>query len=468
LAFSAATCWEVRPTNGSDSNGGGFVAGSGGTDYSQQNSPQATGTVSSAASTVTATTAIFTAAMVGNYITDGTTWKQITAFTSTTIITVDSAPSWTAASIAVGGALKTIAKMNALWVSSNKAYFKAEAVQQIAAGLNLSVSVTPGNNAPFTRLIGYTSARGDGGQATLQLVTNTGLTGLTLSGNGVRAENITIDCNSLGTSIGITITGNWCAAINCKTKNFTSVGIQGGAISSNALSPVMNCEVTGGTSAASGAIVSQAYIRQCNVHDNACPGITVTGANLIVDRCLITNNTGATSDGIVAPNGISVTNCMIYGNGRDGIRSTNANFFLGNYIKNNIFVKNSGYGINATNAAFPADFTYDGNAYYSNTSGARHNIDDTSTNAIDGVSPYTNVLDVTLTGDPCTNAAGGDFTLNNTAGAGAACRAAGTPGAMPGVSQVGYVDLGPLQHQDSGGGGGGGGNLLGNGTLVCA
>jgi hypothetical protein len=63
---------------------------------------------------------------------------------------------------------------------------------------------------------------------------------------------------------------------------------------------------------------------------------------------------------------------------------------------------------------------------------------------------------VTLTGNPYTNSAGGDFTLNNTAGAGAACRAAGTPGALPGVTQTGKLDLGVFQHADAGGGGGGG------------
>jgi hypothetical protein len=59
---------------------------------------------------------------------------------------------------------------------------------------------------------------------------------------------------------------------------------------------------------------------------------------------------------------------------------------------------------------------------------------------------------VSLSADPCTNAAGGDFSLNNTASAGVACRAAGIPGAFPGGNTTGYLDIGAVQHQDAGGG----------------
>ena len=57
---------------------------------------------------------------------------------------------------------------------------------------------------------------------------------------------------------------------------------------------------------------------------------------------------------------------------------------------------------------------------------------------------------IILTGDPFTNAGSEDFTLNNTSGAGALCRA---------TSQLwaGEGDIGAVQHADAGGGGGGGG-----------
>lgn len=71
-----------------------------GTDYSQQNSAQATGTAGAASGGTTftdATAAAFTSAMVGNamYITGGgltTGWYFVTAFTSSTQVTLDRTP----------------------------------------------------------------------------------------------------------------------------------------------------------------------------------------------------------------------------------------------------------------------------------------------------------------------------------------------------------------------------------------
>jgi hypothetical protein len=51
-----------------------------------------------------------------------------------------------------------------------------------------------------------------------------------------------------------------------------------------------------------------------------------------------------------------------------------------------------------------------------------------------------------LSGSPFTNASGGDFTLNNTAGAGASCR--GVSVTIPGISTTSYPDIGVAQHTD--------------------
>jgi hypothetical protein len=68
---------------------------------------------------------------------------------------------------------------------------------------------------------------------------------------------------------------------------------------------------------------------------------------------------------------------------------------------------------------------------------------------------------ITLTDDPFVNAAGGNFALNNTAGAGAACRDAGYPGAMVDGTNIGHADIGAIQHEDPAGGGGGFVHMLG-------
>jgi hypothetical protein len=108
---------------------------------------------------------------------------------------------------------------------------------------------------------------------------------------------------------------------------------------------------------------------------------------------------------------------------------------------NNLVVSNGGFGI--AYVGTPADaptFTpeIDFNAYFSNTSGARSQF-------------QAGAGDVTLTGNPFTNAAGGDFSLNSTSGAGAACRGTGYPGVFPGGLTTGHVDIGAVQHAASGG-----------------
>jgi hypothetical protein len=111
-------------------------------------------------------------------------------------------------------------------------------------------------------------------------------------------------------------------------------------------------------------------------------------------------------------------------------------------LRNNILVSDAGYEINSTTTNFAGTvraLDWDYNAMYNTGSG------------------YVNQAnigahDLMLTGSPFTNAAGLDFTLNNTAGRGAALRGTAFPGAMQ-VGGTGYLDFGPFQHQETGGGG---------------
>ncbi len=466
MALSANTAWEIRPTNGSDTSGGGYVAGSGTTDYSTQNAPQLS--VSDAActgnTTVTSTTGGFTAAMVGNimYLSSGPGWYQITARASSNSITIDrNGPNASGMTANVGGAMKTIPTAAAIWVAGNAIFVKAEATIVTTASIAIS---TPNNNnqgtsTPYNRIIGYTTTRTDGGKVTIQLSTNTGLKAFNYSAIfGHELMNFIIDCNNLGTSTGIS--GPTFGRIsNVLVKNFTTAGI---ALPNNDVACI-NCEITAGTSAATAAFNvtgTPNLIANCNIHDNACPGISLGSAvsGMAIVSCLITNNTGAASDGIISnmTGGLfTLLGCVIYGSGRHGFNGASA-FILdaGPLVRNNIFEANGGFGFKGASAAgFAASAFFDGNGYYNNTSGARSNADDAgSTIPINAVGTYTNTLDViNTTGSFFTNAAGGDFTLNNTANQGALVRGHGTPGTMPGVSQVGYRDMGVFQHQDAGG-----------------
>ena len=101
MAVNATAIWRVRPS-GSNTNGGGYDPGISGaaTDYSQQNSAQASGTAGTAAGTTAfsdVVAAAFTSAMVGNalYITGTgltTGFYFCTAFTDASHITLDRSP----------------------------------------------------------------------------------------------------------------------------------------------------------------------------------------------------------------------------------------------------------------------------------------------------------------------------------------------------------------------------------------
>jgi hypothetical protein len=469
LALAAATVWEVR-TTGSDNSGGGFVAGASGTDLSQSDAAAYSGTdlaVDATTNTkVTSAGHSFVAADVGNLlnISAGASWTtgfyQIVSVAAGAA-TLDRSPAAvgvTGGTYAVGGALATLGKLAGAMVASNKAFVKAGTGYAVTSTPNFTQAVTPAPTAPFSRLVGYTTTRGDGGRATITLSTNAGLFGLRFTGAGWQAENFSIDCASLGSSTGVLLQGGDCVARNVKVANFTAYGFE----CEGSPEHVLDCEVTGGTSAATAGVFFNSVTGEavrCWVHDNACTGISGGSSVHRVSWNLVTNNSGASSDGIrwsqLSSIVTGVTHNTVHGSGRHGLNNVGTG--PPTDVRDNLLTSNGGFGfVGASAAGLPAHPFYDGNAYWNNTSGARSNCDDTTANPQDGVAPYANVLDVTLTGNPYTNSAGGDFTLNNTAGAGAACRAAGTPGALPGVTQTGKLDLGVFQHADAGGGGGGG------------
>lgn len=464
MSLPAGTVWEVR-TNGNDTNGGGFVAGAAGTDYSQQNTKNSgasdkstTDAVTAASTTVTSATANFGATIVGNiiYLSGGTgsltgAWYYVSARASATSITIDRNPgASTGVTMNIGGALKTIGQLATNWVASNKAFIKADGTYTPTATITFTPTSAP-PDTPANLLIGYTTTRTDRGQATIQATTNSGITLLSLPA-GYWLRNLILDCNNLATSIGI-LGGNYLHTDNCVVKNFTTAGIR---LTANTNS-IHNTEITGGGAAATAAIdyatFQNNYITYCYIHNNQCPGtanpINNGGCGIIGN--IFANNSGASSDGAQIRYGYYVIGNVFYNNGRDGLRVAVEYSGIATIIRNNIFVSNAGYGINQTttpaNAAQPQ---WDFNAYYNNTSGARNNMDSTSTTATisDGVSPYSYVGNVTLTGVPFTNAGAGDYSLNNTAGQGAACRAAGFAGTFIGGLSVGYQDMGAIQHKD--------------------
>jgi len=472
MALSAALVWECRASGASDNNGGGFKAGAAGTDRSQQNAAQvvidnSTITTSITANVITFTGYTPTAADVGNVaqmltgtnVTAG--FYEITAQTGTTSTVAGTAAlptsgTTTNATGNMGGALATLAKLATAMIGSNKAY--CTGAFSSTATTTFAQSVTPTGLVARTRIIGYSATRGDSGQATLTLSTNTGLLGITATGNGFSIEQFAVNCASLGTSIGIRCAGLFGTVIKCKVSNFTSQGLSNS--STNGL--FVECEATGGTAAANGAIVasSNTHVTRCWVHDNACTGINFTGT-ATASYNILANTTGATSDGITFnSNSMFIFNNTIHGSGRDGIRSTLSNestlVIRNNLITGSGATAGTGGGItgNLTNAV-PAAVQYDGNAFYSNAGGNRLLMDNTTAGTVYAVVPYTNVRDVVCSVSPYVGPTSGgseNFALNSAPTGGALCAGDGTALAFPGLATtVSYTDMGAVEPRAGGG-----------------
>lgn len=469
MALAAASVWEVR-TTGNDSNGGGFVAGQSGTDWSQFDSPQYALTgIASAGSGNTILSASAAADMVGNIaqVISGTNFNtgffQIlsvsvgVSITFSTNAASQSICTGVGASgvINIGGALLTVSKAQSGAIRSNKIWIKA-GTYSLAGNVTFSVGGNFDGTDPATRIIGYNTSRGDinpylsATRPVLQIASSTGISALTLSGASVFAENLDIDCNSLATTTALTLSGSNCFAINCKMRNYGTAGIA----ASNSQGGLFKNEITGGLSGATAGINATNNVCAMGnyIHDTAgghgiATGAGATGASLV--RNVIANIAGASADGInTNSSGFALGN-TIYKAGRHGIFDAN-NAVNSMILLNNILHSNGGFGTKINLAAAAAMSHYDGNMYYNNTSGTRNNMDDVGgTNPQNASGPYTNTRDLILSADPFVNAAGGDYRL--TPAARALMYAAGIPDTWPGLATMkSFLDMGAIQHQDVG------------------
>lgn len=160
----------------------------------------------------------------------------------------------------------------------------------------------------------------------------------------------------------------------------------------------------------------------------------------------------ASSIGVAADTfGSVVERCIIYNFGTGVTLGTNSS----NISFNSFYNLGTGIRLGASGSLVFANVfdTVSGYLFSGTTAGNPQLIANASTTPGSGRLDTTNIGSViaengsiSLTGSPYTNAASGDFTLNNTAGAGAACR-----GASPYFG--GYGDLGAVQHQQTGGSG---------------
>lgn len=451
MALSASTVWEIR-TAGADTNGGGYVTGSSGTDYSQNNTKRtATGTddsttdaVANGTTTITSATASFGTTIVGNiiYLQGGTGglaagWYQVATRTNATTITVDrTVAAGTGITMNIGGALGSPGMVGGTGiVSNNYVWIKAGTYTVTSASTNVSNGCINFSTATVY-VEGYNSSRGDMGTKPLIQADGviTAFTFISMGNNGNQwVRNIKFDGNNRTTSRGISLRGT---VLYCEFVNFTNSAI---ADTIGLSTLAFNCSATG---CATNAAFTGVTCVDCVAFDNTITGFSASAIDCNFIRCIADSNSGAASDGFLtsaSSERVNFYNCVAYNNGRHG-------FFVGG-LRDNFFIN----CIAETNAG--TGFIHNGNnqlglyncAYYNN-----------GTNVTLGTNVGSfNVGAITGTGSFFTNAASQDFTLNNTASAGAAARAAGIPGTITGLATpVGYLDLGVYQHQDTGGGGG--------------
>lgn len=428
MALNAAVNWEVR-TTGNDANGGGFHVGASGTDRSQQDLAQATLTIASTVHTTTTQINVaagdytVVAADVGNLIqiSGGTATAGFYEITAADTVnnrwTLDRSAGASGATVVakMGGAVASLGKIGAAVVGANIVYVKAGSYSISVNTANVSNGYW--SNSGTILIIGYTTNRAWGNIDTGPVFTATvGLTNGLLSGNATWLYNFTLDANAQSFTKQV----NGCSVTRCALNNNRASNVTGLAT---------HCTATGN----SGTVFSNDSVF-CEAWANT--GTPFVPSNASVAWCLSYANTGASTDGFAGA-GLGSSHyfgCVAYGNGRDGFNFTASN--TRGILQNCIAEGNTGWGIHATQLPILTIRC----AFFNNGSGTTTGVTETDT-----LSPSGSVF---------TNAAAGDFSLNNTASAGALLRAAGfsSPGSttFPRGLSTSYLDVGAVQHQDSG------------------
>ena len=415
MGLDGATVWEVR-TGGSDTNGGGYVAT--GTDYSLFDAAELTLTNVTCTGDTTLTDADdggeFTDAMIGNilYLSDGK-WYQIMSRTDADNIVIDqNGPTDTGMTLNVGGALATPGGLGAVLaahgVSGNKAYIKSGTYPLSVAGANVpngSLSLSVGNMATDSDcyIECYQTTREDLGTPPKYLCSVVPTNGYAVYLKGTTGEphtivNMHIDGGSVGV-IGIRCANTYDSnMINCLAENCTD-GFYGGQ--------AYHCESKNNSHYGFYGVNASL----CWAHGNGSNGFNYA---LALSNCISSDNT---NEGFYNTR-LGVINCISYNNSKDGFRSSTQDLIYINCI-----------------AADNGEHEYQlrPSCKLMNCA-SKVGASGRSTGGVADFNP------IVLTADPFIDVANGDFRLNNVAGGGLLCRAAGLGVyGQPGTMNVGAV-----------------------------
>lgn len=330
MALSNATIWKVLSASGSDNNGGGWVEGSTGTDWSLQASPQyALTSVTSSGSGNTVLSASAVSDMVGNIaqVISGTNFtvgfyqvSSVSVGVSITFSTNQSAVSicsgiGASGVINIGGALATVNKIlstSSLLGSGHSIY--------ASGSESRSTVLTP--VPAVCRIIGFATTLLDGGKYTFKATT--GMATMFSSSVAGIYENLKFDGNS---------------------QTISAAFVSG----TNMQQAWRNIEVTG-VSGSSTVIAIEGVQRQISIHDNASSGAMWTNAGAFPISCEefeCYNNANAAQVILNSSSAsiVSLKNFVIYSNGGDAFKNTSNSVFQ---LSDGVIYAQGGVGINST------------------------------------------------------------------------------------------------------------------------
>lgn len=337
----------------------------------------------------------------------------------------------------LGGALATPSKANTLAVTNNTVFLKAgtysgavtTSVATFWVGYNTTRTLS---NRDSTRVLWQASANSQtiftaGGTA--QVIANvdfdangkTGCTGYMGAQTGTEA----INCKATGLATGFSSSWHGVHHVDCYASGCGTSYLIGGGTSHDC--KAIGCTASGSTSVAFsfGGTGASAY---------DCLAINTTGVAFSIDsgsaacflhNCSAYNSTSHNYN--ISTSGATLRNCV-------GYTTTNSTTY--------------NYNVSFTGSVTVFDHCAGGNAVTGTTNGFD--------------SMVLNLGFITLTANPFTNTAGGDYSLNNTAGGGALLRGVGSPATFTGLATTASApDIGASQLAASTSGGPVAGNLRG-------
>jgi hypothetical protein len=321
----------------------------------------------------------------------------------------------TGVTLKIGGALASPGQGSAILNANAQdgmiMYIKYNASPYVITTASTNVAggcLAPPNNRVY--IVGYDTTRARyapfQNRPTLQL--NAGVSSATIFTNlnaQYSTQSLILDANLQTSSVCHQSSGE---AFFVKAMNFKTAGVRQ---NSSTLIAIL-CEAVGGSGASFG--IQAQTVLWCFSHGNtSTSSLEATG---VAHSCIAYGNTG---NGIVptpANTPVSLVNCSSYGNTGHGFYLGNTGSGLASCI-NCISESNGGYGFMVNTGLGQLINCAD----YNNTSGRKN----TASLFAADLNP------VTGSGSFFTNAAGADFSLNNTAGSGASAREAGFPTTFP-------------------------------------